>query len=56
MKVEFECCDVIAGLEGDAAKQKMQRYLAIFHETLLCGSDETIYNVKIDGQDVVLCL
>ena len=54
MKVEFECSGVIAGLDGDAAKHKVERYLSIFAEMLLCGSDETIYNVKIDGEDVVV--
>lgn len=57
MKVEFEARDAFsqngeALIEERDAKEKMVRFLQIFGQILLVGVDETIFNVKIDGEEV----
>ena len=53
MKVEFEVRDDFAK-DGRPVfgKLTMEKLLADFARTMLDAMDETIYNVKIDGEDV----
>lgn len=52
MKIEFEVNDRFTDYPVPA--KKMESILAGFAKTLLATMDETIYNVKIDGEDVMI--
>ena len=52
MKVEFEINDNFT--DYPAPEKKMESILAGFAQTLLATMDETLYNVKINGEDATI--
>lgn len=44
MKVEFE-------LNDSCDRQKFSFFFGLFAKAFLAGCDETIYDVKVDGED-----